>query len=131
MTKASNQKLYEIQKSDALDRDEYFGSMKDTYNALYPSDRYPINNGQSSVKPAMFGLRSPNVESGAEPPPRINRANKPNRFKSAHERLFGRSESNDIDNTPDYINTTIPAQPLTPAPNSNPTSNGIKPCGQW
>ena len=86
-----------------------------------------MTNGQSSVKPAMFGLRSPNVESGAEPPPRINRANKPNRFKGAYERLFGRSESNDIDNTPDYINTTIPAQPLTPAPNSKPTSNGIEP----
>ena len=123
-----NKKNYLIEKSEDLDREEYFGSGKDTYNSLYPSDRYPMTNGQSTVKAtAMFGLR-PNLENEPEPPPRINRANKPNRFRSAHERLFGRPISRELDNTPDYINTTMPAQ--TPIPSnsksiSNSHANGV------
>lgn len=88
--------------SDA-DRDDYFGSPKDSsaYNTLKAGERYP-NSGP--IADNIYGTKT---QTGPEPPPRIDRNNKPSRFRSAHERLFGRRERESF-STPDYINTTSP-----------------------
>lgn len=78
---------------DLLDRQEYFGTTNS--DTLSPQDVYPITN--SSNKKDLSSL---------ENAPQIDRNNKPQRFRNAHEMLFGRSEKRDADyNAPEYINT--------------------------
>ncbi|XP_015793036.1 tight junction protein ZO-1 [Tetranychus urticae] len=113
-------------KKEALERDEYFASMKDPYNALYPNERYPnssvpVSNGNTimaDIQPIYMRTSGHPATNGHEPPPRIDRANKPNRFRNAHEALFGISDR-DANNPPDYINTTI-------AETFPPTNGGTK-----
>lgn len=83
---------------EAADHEEYFGTSRELYNTLPPHERYPgdYNN--------IYGNKASHT--GPEPPPRVDRNNKPSRFRSAHERLFGRKENRDSFSTPDYINTT-------------------------
>ncbi|CAG2165528.1 unnamed protein product, partial [Oppiella nova] len=90
--------------SDA-DRDDYFGSPKDSsaYNTLKAGERYPPP-GPSNEN--IYGTKT-----GPEPPPRVDRLSKPSRFRSAHERLFGRRERESY-TAPDYINTTSPPAPV-------------------
>ncbi|XP_053214787.1 tight junction protein ZO-1-like isoform X2 [Panonychus citri] len=121
-------------KKEALERDEYFASMKDPYNALYPNERYPSSNGNTNgptvtvadIQPIYMRTsvsQPPSATNGPEPPPRIDRANKPNRFRSAHEALFGISDR-DADNPPDYINTAItPTGTLQASTNGGGTKN--------
>ncbi|XP_054162043.1 tight junction protein ZO-1-like isoform X2 [Oppia nitens] len=80
---------------------EYFGSPKDSssaYNTLKAGERYPA----APVPPNdnIYGTKT-----GPEPPPRIDRNNKPSRFRSAHERLFGRRDRESY-TASDYINTS-------------------------
>ncbi|CAG2104772.1 unnamed protein product, partial [Medioppia subpectinata] len=94
------------------DREDYFGSPKDSsaYNTLKAGERYPPPG------PSNENIYGTKAHTGPEPPPRVDRLNKPSRFRSAHERLFGRRESRRESFTaPDYINTTTPP---TSAPQS-------------
>ncbi|KAI1292645.1 Tight junction protein ZO-1 [Halotydeus destructor] len=84
---------------DEADREEYFGRDSSAVN-----DNREIY-GVATVRPAPLVHRP--VASRPEPPPRIDRAMKPTRFRSAHERLFGRADSSP---SADYINTSAPDQ---------------------
>ncbi|RWS31853.1 tight junction protein ZO-1-like isoform X1 [Leptotrombidium deliense] len=111
-------------KKEALDREEYFGSPKDVYNAVSPMERYgQMVNGLTDDN--VYAGRSPATENGPQPPPRIDRANKPNKFRTARELLFGISEKRQStamnNNLPDYMNTTaaqIQTQQQAPQPAS-------------
>lgn len=88
-----------------VDREDYFGSTKDSsaYNTLKAGERYPPPGPPNE---SIYGTK----QTGPEPPPRVDRGNKPSRFRSAHERLFGRRERESY-SAPDYINTTSPTTP--------------------
>ena len=111
-------------KNEKDDHEEYFGttppkeigkvfpnnhSSKDNQMEIegnYSNTGRNINSGNSS------GKKSGNAKVGPEPPPRVDRGKKPSRFRSAHERLFGRFTSpknepmsRDSYDAPDYINT--------------------------
>lgn len=54
---------------------------------------------------SLYSNRTQTTQNG-EPPPRVDRTSKPTRFRSAHERLFGRPDPRDSIAAPDYINTS-------------------------
>jgi hypothetical protein len=77
----------------------------DETDHIYSSKYQSVNESQPQI-PSTTSTISTTSHSAPEPPPRIDRNNKPTRFRSAQERLFGRREKRDSFNTPDYINTT-------------------------
>ena len=106
-------------KEDA-DAEEYFGTAAKDFATLYPNERYPneklpednyANTGKNSFFKSSRGSSSAAKVNGSCPPPRVDRGKKPSRFRSAHERLFGRSSEktaakrDSFDDAPDYINT--------------------------
>lgn len=118
-------------KNDSADHEEYFGakSSKEPGQAFPNSHCEKMNQQENEDNYANTG---PNITStvsssgkkskvGPEPPPRVDRAKKPSRFRSAHERLFGRFTASKNEPTsrysydaPDYINTaTITAAVAT------------------
>lgn len=115
-----------LSEKEALDREDYFTSMKDAYNSLYqPSERYSANLNANNVMQNIYGIQSSqSVLNGPEPPPRIDRASKPNRFRGMHEKLFSMPDYHDADNPPDYINTTLTQPSPMETPNGT-IKNGL------
>ncbi|RWS16821.1 tight junction protein ZO-1-like protein [Dinothrombium tinctorium] len=113
---------YNNDKGDTLDREEYFGSHKDVYNSVHPNDRFSIANVSSDTN--AYGARSPATENGPQPPPRVDRTNKPNKFRTARELLFGISDRKESNNVPDYINTTMSQTPTINSNQKNGESQG-------
>lgn len=111
-------------KKDVNDHEDYFGSTpskevgqvhpmsNDGKTAQLEVDDNYANTGTSIVHKSGSAKKSSSSKVGPEPPPRVDRAKKPSRFRSAHERLFGRFTSpknepmsRDSYDAPDYINT--------------------------
>lgn len=89
---------------------------------LEAEDNY-ANTGQN-VKINGSAKKRSSSKVGPEPPPRVDRAKKPSRFRSAHERLFGRFTSpknepmsRDSYDAPDYINTATITATVTKTEN--------------
>lgn len=89
-------------------------------NTMPPNDNMNIYGLGTSRTVALKGQLTvgggppPSGHTGPEPPPRIDRGKKPPRFRSAHERLFGRPDPRErdyVDDQPDYINTAAPERP--------------------
>ncbi|GAB6031940.1 hypothetical protein CHUAL_010327 [Chamberlinius hualienensis] len=89
-------------------RNDYYGSQGrpslEPYNSLTHSDRFGSRvNGDSESY-----LGKPRMSAEPESPPKVDRASKPARLRSAQERLFGGMENGEVNvngNTPNYINT--------------------------
>lgn len=110
-----------LDKNEKADHEEYFGttspkevghvfptSHSEKMKELEVEDNY-ANTGRNVNG---SGRKSNPTKVGPEPPPRVDRGKKPSRFRSAHERLFGRFSgpknepmSRESYDAPDYINT--------------------------
>lgn len=147
-------------KEDA-DAEEYYGTPAKDFAGLFPNERYPLPPPPPLTMPpnAMNGrnynsstpstpekkevyrsvptshANTPSKSSKSLPfnGPRVDRAKKPDRFKSAHERLFGKKEDDDNHGeytpngskrdsnrdsmaSPEYMNSssfTVPPPPTT------------------
>lgn len=108
-----------LSEKEALDREDYLASMKDAYNSLYQPS-YSSDLNVNNVMQNIYGIQSPPsaLNNGPEPPPRIDRANKPNRFRGMNEKLFAMSDYHDANDPPDYINTAL----TQPSPMDTPNS---------
>ncbi|XP_074596515.1 tight junction protein 1-like isoform X2 [Brevipalpus obovatus] len=139
LNQAIHQKTYANEKEAAMDQDEYFNEMKSPYNSMYLNDPYSQANhsANTSMMQGVYGIGPPSSHAptplanmngsmpmnSTEPAPRIDRANKPTRFRGMHDKLFPHPESYDGNNPPDYINTPI----TQPSPIENSIKNGVPP----
>src|SRR5438309_1284084 len=66
--------------NDDADREEYFGTSRDSYPPLSPGERYPPTgmNGRPQANENIYGTKTNHT--GPEPPPRVDRSSKPSRF---------------------------------------------------
>lgn len=157
-------KVLSAKEKEEADREDYYGTPAKDFAGLferYPSAGVPVapaspvmdkkRKSYASNRNSVVGSPSKSSTSAANNgnsnliPPRVDRGRKPERFKSAHERLFGKGSdqspppaldsmptqgsNRDSMASPEYMNSSsfsMPSSSTTTAANAAPYSSCVK-----